>query len=140
MKNLYTILLCLLFSGTLFTIQAQDAQQLKDVPEVSTDKVEVYYFHNERRCATCNAVEDVTEAALDEYYSEQLKAGTVTFQSLNIEEDANEALAKELRISGQTLLIIINGKKKDLTNDAFMYARSNPEKLMEKIHKTIGNI
>jgi len=140
MKNLYTILLCLLFSGTLFTVQAQDAQQLKDVPEVSTDKVEVYYFHNERRCATCNAVEDVTEAALDEYYSEQLKAGTVTFQSLNIEEDANEALAKELRISGQTLLIIINGKKKDLTNDAFMYARSNPEKLMEKIHKTIGNI
>ena len=140
MKNFYTILLCLLFSGTFFTIQAQDAQQLKNVQEVSTEKVKVYYFHNERRCATCNAVEEVTKTALNEYYPEQLKAGTVTFQSLNIEEDVNEALAKELRISGQTLLIIINGKKKDLTNDAFMYARSNPEKLMEKIHKTIGTI
>ena len=140
MKNFYAILLYLLFSGTIFTIQAQDVQQLKDKQEVSTEKVKVYYFHNERRCATCNAVEEVTRSALNEYYPEQLKAGTVTFQSLNIEEDVNEALTKELRISGQTLLIIKDGKKKDLTNDAFMYARSSPEKLMEKIHKTIGTI
>ncbi len=33
-----------------------------------------------------------------------------------------------------------DGKKKDLTNDAFMHARSNPEKLKEKIHKTIGTL
>ena len=140
MKNLSVIFLCLLFSGTLTPIQAQNNQQLKDNQEISSDKVKVYYFHNERRCATCNAVEEVTKTALDEYYSEQLKAGIVTFQSLNIEDDENESIAQELRISGQTLLIIINGKKKDLTNDAFMYARSNPEKLKEKIHKTIGNI
>ena len=104
-----------------------------------TNKVEVYYFHNTRRCATCNAVEDVTKAALEEYYPEQMKSGEITFQSLNLEEDKGETVAKELGVSGQTLLIIINGKKKDLTNDAFMYAKSKPEKLKEKVNKVVSS-
>jgi len=140
MKNIYAISLFLLFFSTSFTINAQDDKQQKKEQEISIEKVKVYYFHNERRCATCNAVEEVTKTALNEYYPEQVKAGVVTFQSINIEDDENKSLAKELRISGQTLLIITDGKKKDLTNDAFMYARSNPDKLREKIRKTIGTI
>lgn len=135
----FLIVVGLLFSS-LFSIQAQDESQTKNSKETSIDKVEVYYFHNTRRCATCEAVEEVTKSSLEEFYSEELKNGEVIFQSLNIEDDLNEALARKLKVSGQTLLIVKNGKKKDLTNDAFMYARSNPEKLTEKIHKTIGNI
>lgn len=140
MKSFYTLFLFLLFSATSFTAQAQDEKQQKNEQEISIEKVKVYYFHNERRCATCNAVEEVTKTTLNEYYPEQVKAGVVTFQSLNIEDSKNKSIAKELRISGQTLLIITDGKKKDLTNDAFMYARSNPDKLKEKIHKAIGTI
>ena len=140
MKNSNYILAFMLFAGSLFTVQAQNEQTIKENQDISTDKVEVYYFHNTRRCATCNAVEEVTKTALDEYYPEQMKSGTITFQSLNIEEDVNEPLAKKLHVSGQTLLIVKDGKKKDLTNDAFMHARSNPEKLKEKIHKTIGTL
>ena len=140
MKSFYTLFLFLLFVATSFTSKAQENKQQKNEKEVSIEKVKVYYFHNERRCATCNAVEEVTKTALNEYYPEQVKAGIVTFQSLNIEDGENESIVKELHISGQTLLIIADGKKKDLTNDAFMYARSNPDKLKEKIHKAIGTI
>lgn len=135
----FIIALGLIFSS-LIAIQAQDEKQAKVSQEVSLEKVEVFYFHNTRRCATCEAVEEVTKSTLEESYSEQFKTGEVTFVSLNLEDDSNEELARELKVSGQTLLILKEGKKKDLTNDAFMYARSNPEKLREKIRKAIGTI
>jgi len=139
MKSL-SYLLISFFLFTMFTIQAQDEQQQEGKQKIATDQVEVYYFHNTRRCATCEAIEEVTKASLNEFYPEQVKSGTVIFKSLNIEEEANEDLAKQLKIFGQTLLVVKNGKKKDLTNDAFMYARSKPDKLKEKIHKAIGTI
>lgn len=140
MKSFQISLAGLFFMTLLFSVQAQDEQQVKEEQEISNSTVEVYYFHNTRRCATCQAVEDVTKSALEEYYPEQMKSGTVTFQSMNIEDDTNKSIARELNVSGQTLLIVIDGKKKDLTNDAFMYARTNPNKLKEKIQKTIGTI
>ena len=140
MKSFQISLIGLFFMTLLFSVQAQDEQQVKEEQEISNSTVEVYYFHNTRRCATCQAVEDVTKSALEEYYPEQMKSGTVTFQSMNIEDDTNKSIARELNVSGQTLLIVIDGKKKDLTNDAFMYARTNPNKLKEKIQKTIGTI
>jgi len=126
--------------GILFTAQAQDIEQKKNVQEISTQKIEVYYFHNTRRCATCEAVESVTINTLEENYPEQLKSGILSFQSLNIEDDKNEPLARKLNVSGQTLLFVKDGKKKDLTNDAFMYARTKPEKFQEKIIKTVDNL
>lgn len=139
MKYVSYLLTSLIFLSLSFALKAQDVQSAKE-EIVSTEKVEVYYFHNTRRCATCQAVEDVTKSSLKELYPEKLKKGELIFQSLDIEEDENEALAKKLNVSGQTLLVVKNGKKKDLTNDAFMYARNSPEKLKEKIKKAIGTI
>jgi len=140
MKNFAILLACFFLSGSGYSLFAQEIQVTKKSQETTFEKVEVYYFHNTRRCATCMAVESVTKSSLEELYPEQLKSGEIAFVSLDIEDDANKALAKEFNVSGQTLLILKEGTKKDLTNDAFMYARSNPEKLKEKIHKAIGTI
>lgn len=138
MKNYYYLFICVLLMGSA-NIQAQDTS-VNEEQNIATTKVEVYYFHNTRRCATCQSVESVTKEALEETYPEEMKNGEIIFQSLNIEEDENEELAKELEISGQTLLFIKDGEKMDLTNDAFMYARSNPDKLKKKIKQFIGDI
>jgi len=103
-------------------------------------KVEVYYFHYTRRCATCQAVEDETKKALDQFYPTQMKDGSVTFLSINIEEGDNEAFAEKLGVSGQTLLLVAGDKKVDLTNDAFMYATTKPEKLHKEIRKTVDDL
>jgi len=95
MKSL-SYLLISFFLFTMFTIQAQDEQQQEGKQKIATDQVEVYYFHNTRRCATCEAIEEVTKASLNEFYPEQVKSGTVIFKSLNIEEEANEDLAKRI--------------------------------------------
>lgn len=139
MKNFNLILSILIIVGSMINLNAQEEQQTKE-ENIDSEKVAVYYFHNTRRCATCEAVEEVTKNSLKELYPEQFKKGEVTFQSLNIEDDQNEGIARKLKVSGQTLLVVKDGKKKDLTNDAFMYARNNPEKLKEKIQKAVGTI
>lgn len=140
MKSYHFIVFSFLIVGWMFTIQAQSNENQQGAQEISSEKVEVYYFHNTRRCATCQAIEDITKSTLDEFYSAQLKSGSINFQSLNLEEDATASIAKQLKVSGQSLLVVKSGKKKDLTNDAFMYATSKPDKLKEKIKKAIGTI
>jgi len=103
-------------------------------------KIEVYYFHMTRRCATCKAVESESKKALEALYPQKIKNSEITFQSVNIEEDENKELTESLKISGQTLLFIMGDKKVDLTNDGFMYARTNPEKLQAKIKETIESL
>ncbi len=139
MKTFATIISVFLFLGTM-NIHAQSTEPKQEETVSGTETINVYYFHNTRRCETCKAVESVTLSTLEDSFPEQMKNGEITFQSLNIEEDENEPLARKLRVSGQTLLFIKNNEKKDLTNDAFMYARTSPDKLKEKILKTIENL
>jgi hypothetical protein len=99
--------------------------------------IEVYYFHMTRRCPTCQAVESESEAALKKLYPAQMESGTITFKSLNLEEEVNNPLAEKLQVSGQTLLIVKGDQKIDLTGDGFMYARTDPAKLQEKFKAAI---
>ena len=140
MKSIYLFLIPLLLISTALTSRAQEVKADNKESVIDNETIEVYYFHNTRRCATCEAVESVTKSTLEETYPEQMKMGTITFQSLNLEDDVNEPLATELHVSGQTLLFVKNDKKKDLTNDAFMYARTSPEKFQEKIIKTVDSL
>jgi len=134
MKTRILVLFAVMLGSVLVTF-SQTADQ-----KTSTSKVEVYYFHNERRCATCVAVEDESVKALNELYPEKMKSGEMTFLSVNLEDDANKALADKFKISGQTLLIVKGGKQENLTNTAFMYATTKPEKLKKAIGQAIEKL
>lgn len=105
-----------------------------------SDHVEVYYFHFTQRCVTCRAIEDETRKAIDEIYSEALDEGKIAFIALNLEEEDGKRMAEKLNVSGQALLVVKNGKQVNLTNDGFLYARTNPEKLRESLQKAIGEL
>ena len=81
---------------------------------------------------TCQAVEEVSKASVAELYGE-----TVKFTGYNLDEPEAAKKAEELEISGQTLLIVSGDTKINITNDGFMYARNNPDKLKQIIK---GNI
>ncbi|MFW5755454.1 MAG: nitrophenyl compound nitroreductase subunit ArsF family protein [Tangfeifania sp.] len=104
------------------------------------EKVEVYYVHYTRRCATCNAVEDEAKKALERFFPEQMKNGTIIFLSVNFEEEGNDQLAEQLGASGQSLLFVKGDKKIDLTNYAFMNARTNSEKFHKRVKKTVESL
>lgn len=97
--------------------------------------VKAYYFHATRRCVTCQAVEAVTKEALKQYYGEK-----VSFQSIDNDKDGQNPLIKKFKVSGQTLLIIKGDQIVNLTQDAFMNARTNPDKLKAKIKSTIDSM
>lgn len=128
--------IAVLFSG--IACNSTHGKEIKTGTTLSDQvKVEIYYFHYTRRCATCLAVENVTKEALDEMYASQLKKEEIIFKTINLDESASEDLAEKLNVSGQTLLIVAGDKQENITTDAFLNAKSNPEKLKELIKSTI---
>ncbi len=107
---------------------------------VPTIKVEVYYFHFTRRCMTCQNVENVSKKAVETLYPEKVKKGEISFQSINLDEKAGEAIGAKYKIEGQTLVIICGDKRVDLTEKGFLYANNNPEKLQAEIKKTVDSL
>ena len=101
------------------------------------ETIEVYYFHYSHRCKTCVAVEEETVKALEELYPEKMKTGEIVFKSIDMDEKTGEELAKNMKISGQTLIFIQGDERTNMTNDGFMYAATNPNKLKKKIKITV---
>ncbi len=117
------------------TAQKSDNSQTQSEAVAETSDVEVYYFHATRRCATCQAVEEVTKEALTEKYGED-----VSFVSINREDEKDHPMIKKHNVSGQTLLIVKGDKAENITNYAFMNARTNPDKLKNKIKETVESL
>jgi len=103
----------------------------------NSDKIEAYYFHFTARCVTCKTIEADTKKNLEILYPEQTRTGLITFQSLNLDEEPSRAIAKQLGVSGQTLLLVKGGQKINLTNEGFMYAVPKPEKFKEIINEKV---
>lgn len=139
MKMLISSFLIMFVAMSLFPCNAQTSENQNNENAISED-VQVYYFHNTKRCATCNAVEDETRAALEMFYEDKMKAGTMNFTSLNLEDDEGKEMAQSLHVSGQTLLIVKGGNQVNLTNEGFMNARTNPTKFHETIKTQIDKL
>lgn len=123
----------------LMMLAPQLPAQKKD-PSKDKSAVQVYYFHNTRRCETCMNVERQAKLALNQLYPEQMKAGKVSFTALNIEEAQGKKEAERLGVEGQTLLVVRPDKKVDLTDKAFLYCNTSPEKLKAAIQEAVGKI
>ena len=108
-------------------------------PAPST-KIEVYYFHFTRRCTTCQNVENVSKKAVETLYPDKVKSGDISFQSVNLDEKAGEAVGAKYKIEGQTLIVICKDKRVDLTEKGFMYANDKPEKLKAEIKKAVDGM
>ncbi len=132
MKTIQVILLSIFVLGINFNGAAQTPKTEKQTAEAKVKKVEVYYFHYTRRCETCNAVEDVTKSALTEMFGEK-----VSFESVNLDEKPGKTKGRKLKVSGQTLLIVSGDTRINITNEGFMNARSNPDKLRAVIKEKI---
>lgn len=101
----------------------------------NSGKVEAYYFHFSTRCVTCKTVEAEAKADLQSLYGDKVK-----FQAINLDDESSKTLAERLQISGQTLLLVKGNNKVNITNEGFMYARSNPEKFKSIIKEKVDGL
>ena len=121
----------LLMSGLFCNAQTS----ITATQSLTSAKVEAYYFHMSTRCVTCKAVEAEAKKNLESLYGAK-----VTFQAINLEDDANKAIVEKLKISGQALLLVKGDTKINLTNEGFMYAKSNPEKFKTIIKEKVDGL
>ena len=91
-------------------------------------KVEAYYFHFTARCETCRAVEASAKENLQVLYPDLMKEGKITFQALNLNDKSNKPIVEKLKVPGQSLLLVQGETQINITNEAFLYARPNPDK------------
>ena len=61
-------------------------------------KVVVYYFHGDRRCKTCNAIESNSKALLDLVFAEQMKSGTIEWRVRNTDEKKHAHFEKDFNL------------------------------------------
>jgi hypothetical protein len=80
-------------------------------------------------------VESEAKNDLQSFYN-----GKVTFKSINLDDASNKALAEKLQVSGQSLLLVKGNTKINITNEGFMYARSNPEKFKAVIKEKVDGL
>jgi len=133
MKIIHVLFFALTVTFT-FSCNAQGSQddQQTQIKESDSDKATVYYFHMTRRCATCEAVENVAKQAVQEMENDKVR-----FAAYNVEKSEGEKIAKKLGISGQTLLITNGEKQFNITREGFLNARTKPEKLKEIVEQKV---
>ena len=132
MKSLNIILSLIFFVGPSISCNAQPEEKTINSALAVAENVEVFYFHNTRRCATCMAVEAESKEIVEELYGDK-----VAFSAYNLEEKDGKEMAGELGVSGQTLLIVSGETRINITNEGFINARTNPEKLKQIMKEKI---
>lgn len=111
------------------------ADKVAETPDYGTHKVEVYYFHGDRRCPGCNAIEDVAEMTINETFGDNEE---VKYYAINFDREHNKDIAQKYDIAWSSLLIVSGERAIDITLEAFQYATSNPEKLQEEIISVVN--
>lgn len=115
----------LIFSAASCNAQTE---RKKFVSVTSGSDVEVYYFHKSVRCVTCKTVEAEARKNVEMLYTDQVKAGKISFTALNLEEATGKSMGEKLGVNSQTLLIVKGDQKINITNEGFLYAVSQPQK------------
>ena len=139
MKAMKSTSIIMLIAISLFACNAPSSQDQSNA-SVGEGDLQVYYFHFTKRCATCNAVENETNMVLEMFYTDQVKEGNIAFTSLNLEEEDGKEMAKQLNVSGQTLLLVKDEEMVNLTNEGFMNARTKPDKFHEILRTQIDKL
>jgi hypothetical protein len=136
-KTLVFTTSCLFLLFAVFTScnsQTSDKSN-DDVSAVQTANQEsttvyVYYFHGDRRCATCKAVGSVSKETIEDVFGDNSK---VLFKDINIDDPENKEFKEKFEVSGSGLFIYDGENTEDLTALAFQKATSSPKELTEAI-------
>jgi cytoskeletal protein RodZ len=72
----------------------------------SADRVDVVYFHRTQRCYTCLYAEEQTRYAVETFFADELASGKVTFQSINVQDEANADIVEKYNNASYLTLCI----------------------------------
>jgi len=134
MKNMrFLFISSILISGIM--VLAACNQQPKGSQVAEGEDVSVYYFHTNARCVTCLTIEEEAKKDVSELFGNK-----VVFASYNLDEKEGLEKGKGLGVNSQMLIIVKGEQKINITNEGFLYARTNPEKFRKIIEENIKSL
>lgn len=120
---------------------AVSSENEKPVKKAEQPIVLIYNFHVTNRCVSCIAIEEATTKTLNTYFSKEMKEGRIKRQILNVDEEANEAIAEKYQAFGSSLFITRSFKGEentiDMTGDGFKFAKNKEEKFIDLLKNNI---
>ena len=141
MKNISQLSFALLLFFA--ACQGQDNSKIITTTDTST-RIEVIDFYGTHRCVTCEAIEANSKYTIETFFQEAVEEGKLEFKTVNVDDDANYAMAERFEAAGTALFInvIKDGKEQhiDLTNFGFSKGRDKEvfsTKLKEKIEEQL---
>ena len=96
--------------------------------ELQPDHYVVYYLHGNRRCATCQKLENYSHEAITTGFTEALDSGKLDWRVVNYDEEPNEHFFKDYNLYSQSVVIshIVDGEETEWKN-------------LDKIWKLVGD-
>ena len=133
--------------GFMITSCTGNAQENQTQQTVQANKIEVIDFYSTHRCMTCNAIEANTIYTLEKYFTGELESGTITFKTVNVDEDENFNIAEKFEASGTALFlnVIVNGKETQINLTDFAFMNGNDQEtfsleLKKRIEKQLQKL
>lgn len=78
---------------------------VSDNPSALADRVDVVYFHRTRRCYSCQYVEAGARLTVNTYFADELAGGTLTFDVINLGDEANAGIVERYGASYSSLFV-----------------------------------
>ncbi len=69
------------------------------------DRVDVVYFHRTQQCYSCRYAEEGTRYTVETYFGDELANGKVTFQSIDVQDEANTEIINKYGAYTSSLFI-----------------------------------
>jgi thioredoxin-related protein len=75
------------------------------------EKVQVFVFHSNNRCYSCETMGKLTKATIEKYFQNEIKEGKVEFREINVDLPENKEIAQKFEATGSSIFInaIIDG-------------------------------
>ncbi|MFC1854936.1 nitrophenyl compound nitroreductase subunit ArsF family protein, partial [Thermodesulfobacteriota bacterium] len=83
--------------------------------EITSEKIIVYYFHGNRRCSTCKAMEAYTKKAVQLALSNDFKGKDIELLIVNVDSPENEHFVQDYELTFRSIVIayLKNGKEQN---------------------------
>ncbi len=94
-------------AGSLQLQRAPSESTATDTLRVLPDRVDVLYFHRTARCENCLRFEEYTTAVLVDSLSPELDSGVVTWGTVNLDDEGEEALVERYDILESSLVLSV---------------------------------
>ena len=126
---------CVLITVCLITILCSPLAFSGKLPSVVA-----YYFHTSFRCASCHKIQQFTEEALQEGFSDEIASGELAYKVVNVEETGNEHYVEDYSLYTKSVVLSLqkDGKEVEFKNlDKVWQLLNDKERFIEYIENEV---